>query len=393
MGKIWMYAHGGSGNHGCEAIVRSTYDILNDLFPHKMMLISSKPNEDEKYGLSELCTIKKDELPYPKISISFIKGYLSLKLKHDYVPLDKLNYKKTIDLMGEEDIALSIGGDNYCYADVKKYIMLHDMVISKGAKTILWGCSIEPTLLKNSEIVEDLKRYQLITARETITYNALKKINSNTVLVSDPAFALRSVPTKLPTGFIYKNMVGINISPMVLKNETVPGITLLNYELLIETILDSTDMGVVLIPHVVWNDSDDRVPLMQLYEHYKENGRVLLIEDQNCSNLKYVISQCRFFIGARTHSSIAAYSSCIPTLVVGYSVKARGIARDLFGHEEQYVLPVQIMTRKDDLLEKFKWIFQNEDIIRENLMKKMPEYVKQSLAAKDYVEQLLIEYT
>ena len=46
MGKIWMYAHGGSGNHGCEAIVRSTYDILNDLFPHKMMLISSKPNED-----------------------------------------------------------------------------------------------------------------------------------------------------------------------------------------------------------------------------------------------------------------------------------------------------------------------------------------------------------
>ena len=221
----------------------------------------------------------------------------------------------------------------------------------------------------------------------------MKKINSNTVLVSDPAFTLRSVPTKLPTGFIYKNMVGINISPMVLKNETVPGITLLNYELLIETILDSTDMGVVLIPHVVWNDSDDRVPLMQLYEHYKESGRVLLIEDQNCSNLKYVISQCRFFIGARTHSSIAAYSSCIPTLVVGYSVKARGIARDLFGHEEQYVLPVQIMTRKDDLLEKFKWIFQNEDIIRENLMKKMPEYVKQSLAAKDYVEQLLIEYT
>ena len=72
MGKIWMYAHGGSGNHGCEAIVRSTYDILNDLFPHKMMLISSKPNEDEKYGLSELCTIKKDELSYPKISISFI---------------------------------------------------------------------------------------------------------------------------------------------------------------------------------------------------------------------------------------------------------------------------------------------------------------------------------
>lgn len=389
MDQIWMYAHGGSGNHGCEAIVRSTYDILKELFQHEMMLISSSPEEDEKYGLNALCKIKRDELPYSKISISFIRAYLSLKLKNDYVPLDKLNYKRTIDLMGEGDIALSIGGDNYCYANVNKYIMLHDMAISRRAKTVLWGCSVEPTLLKNPEIVEDLKRYQLITARETITYNALKEINSNTVLVADPAFTLKSVPVKLPVGFVHNNMVGINISPMVLKNETVPGITLLNYEILIETILDSTDMGVALIPHVVWNDTDDRIPLMQLYEHFKESGRVILIEDQNCSNLKYLISQCRFFIGARTHSSIAAYSSGVPTLVVGYSVKARGIARDLFGHEEQYVLPVQAMIRKDDLLEKFKWILQNEDMIRKKLVHQIPEFIKRSVSAKDYVERLI----
>ena len=31
MSKIFMYAHGGSENHGCEAIVRSTYDMLDDL--------------------------------------------------------------------------------------------------------------------------------------------------------------------------------------------------------------------------------------------------------------------------------------------------------------------------------------------------------------------------
>ena len=30
MAKIYMYAHGGSGNHGCEAIVRSTCDMLNN---------------------------------------------------------------------------------------------------------------------------------------------------------------------------------------------------------------------------------------------------------------------------------------------------------------------------------------------------------------------------
>ena len=211
------------------------------------------------------------------------------------------------------------------------------------------------------------------------------------MLVADPAFVLKPIYVNLPSEFKNKNMVGINISPMVQKSEKVPGITLHNYELLIETILERTDMGVALIPHVIWDDSDDRIPLLQLYERYKESGRVLLIENQSCSSLKYVISQCRFFIGARTHSSIAAYSSYVPTLVVGYSVKARGIARDLFGDEEKYVLPVQTITRKDDLLEKFGWILQNEDLIRKQLIRQIPKFITRSLAAKDYVERLLLE--
>ena len=170
-----MYAHGGSENHGCEAIVRSTYDMLDDLCQDTMHLVSSNPEEDIKYGLNKLCRIERDVQPYSKISPSFIHAYMSLKLKNDYIPLDKLRYRKTIALVEKKDIALSIGGDNYCYADVNKYIMLHDMMISRGAKTVLWGCSVEPDLLNNIDIVNDLKRYQLITARESITYHALKK--------------------------------------------------------------------------------------------------------------------------------------------------------------------------------------------------------------------------
>ena len=389
MTNIWMYAHGGSGNHGCEAIVRSTYDILKDLSWDKMFLISSKPEEDEEYGLREVCEIEKDMLPYPKISLPFICAYIALKLKNDYIPLDKLNYKKTIDLLKENDIALSIGGDNYCYADVNKYIMQHEMMIYRGAKTVLWGCSVEPDVLNYTQIVEDLKRYQLITARETITYNALKKVNLNTVLVADPAFVLRPTYVKLSSKFQTKNMVGINISPMIQKKEKVPDITIHNYELLIETILKRTDMGVALIPHVIWDDSDDRIPLVQLYERYKESGRILLIENQGCSSLKYVISQCGFFVGARTHATIAAYSSCVPTLVVGYSVKARGIARDLFGDEENYVLPVQTMKEPDELTNHFKWIMEHENEIRNHLEEIMPEYISKAYRGKEALEKLI----
>ena len=152
MSRVWMYAHGGSGNHGCEAIVRSTYNILKGSSKCDLMLISSNPAEDKKYGIDELCKIEPDILPYPKISLPFISAYLSLKCKGDYLPLDKLNYKKTIDHIAKGDIAMSIGGDNYCYADVKKYIMLHDMVLSRGAKTVLWGCSIGDEDLSETRI-------------------------------------------------------------------------------------------------------------------------------------------------------------------------------------------------------------------------------------------------
>ena len=43
--------------------------------------------------------------------------------------------KKAFDHIRAGDIALSIGGDNYCYADVKRYTMMHDMLLQRGAKT------------------------------------------------------------------------------------------------------------------------------------------------------------------------------------------------------------------------------------------------------------------
>lgn len=59
---------------------------------------------------------------------------------------------------------------------------------------------------------------------------------------------------------------------------------------------------------------------------------------------KSIISRCDMFIGARTHATIAAYSTCVPTLVIGYSVKSKGIAKDIFGTDEGLVIPVSEIT-------------------------------------------------
>ena len=113
-----------------------------------------------------------------------------------------------------------------------------------------------------------------------------------------------------------------------------------------------------------------------------------VIEDGNCMQLKGFISRCRFFIGARTHATIAAYSTGVPTLVLGYSVKSRGIARDLFGTDENYVVPVQTLTRPNQIQQAFCWLEEHEEEIRARLEQRMPDYIQAACALKEAINTI-----
>lgn len=390
MQKFFLYGHNGSGNHGCEAIVRSTCKILREGFGDvDITLASGNTNEDREYGVNEVARLINEKNPISKISLPYINAYLNLKLRKDGLEAEKLVYRKTFYNVDKDTIAFSIGGDNYCYPGYERFTILHNMLRERNIKTVLWGCSVEPSKI-NDFMKEDLVNYDLIIARETLTYDALKNIGANVKLYPDPAFQLDKIEKELPKNFKENNTVGINISPMVMNKESVLGITIENYTALIKYILENTDMNVALIPHVIWEDNnDDRKPSKFLYDKFKYTNRVVLIEDDNCEVLKGYISRCRFFIGARTHSTIAAYSTCVPTLVVGYSIKAKGIAKDIFGTYENYVIPVQNLKNKDDLLKSFKWIYNNESNIKERLDKFIPSYKEEGIKAKDPVEKLL----
>lgn len=390
MEKFFLYGHNGSGNHGCEAIVRSTCKILREEFGDvDITLASGNTNEDREYGVDKVTGLINEKNPISKISLPYINAYLNLKLKKNGLEAEKLVYRKTFYNVDKDTIAFSIGGDNYCYPGYERFTMLHNMLRERNIKTVLWGCSVEPSNI-NEFIKEDLINYDLIIARESLTYEALNGIGTNVKLYPDPAFQLNKIEKDLPVNFKENNTVGINISPMIIRNEVNHGITMKNYSKLIEYILENTDMNVALIPHVIWEDNnDDRIPSRELYEKFKSTKRVSLLEDSNCEILKGYISRCRFFIGARTHATIAAYSTNIPTLVIGYSVKAKGIAKDIFGSYENYVLPVQSLSKENDLVDAFKWMQDREDIIKTHLCEFMPNYKAKSLRAVDEVAKLI----
>jgi len=387
--KIVLYMHAGSGNHGCEAIVNT----LCRLLPKPAVLISNRPQEDRKYSLGSLCSEILQEKSIEKNLLIHIWYYAWRKIFKDPECFMRYRYK---ELIGKNlrKLNISIGGDNYCYDNMlDRLILANRMFHRQGAKTVLYGCSIEPDLLMRKEIVEDMKRYDAIVARESITYKALCRagVEKTTYLYPDPAFLLETEELPLPQGWENGKMLGLNISPMIMDNETKAGITLENYKALIRHVLQTTDLHIALIPHVVWENNDDRKPIEMLYSEFADTGRVVKIGDASASQLKGYTSRCRMFIGARTHATIAAYSTCVPTLVVGYSVKARGIARDLFGTEEKYVLPVQKLERKEDLIDAFEWLKNTENDIRDCLTKMMPDYKKRAQQASALLEKLANE--
>lgn len=78
----------------------------------------------------------------------------------------------------------------------------------------------------------------------------------------------------------------------------------------------------------------------------------------------------------------------MPTLVLGYSVKSRGIARDLFGNEENYVLPVQSLQEPDELTKHFRWLVGHERNKR-SFRKIMPEYISKAYSGKMALDKLV----
>ena len=384
--RIVMYLHGGSGNHGCEAIINSTCHMLAGI---PLLLVTNSEKEDRYYSLEPLCDILQEK----KIAEHFFAHvwyYIWRAVFHDPESFMRYRFRKVLG-KNRAPLYLSTGGDMYCYEISKREAIVANSTFNRaGARTVLWGCSIEPELLQDKEVVEDMKRYALITPRESITAQALRQagITENVKLYPDPAFALEPEQTQLPKGFQSGRVTGINISPMIVRNENSAGITLENYRSLIEHILRDTDDCVALIPHVMWNHNDDRLTLQELYSGYESNDRVFLFPDMSCQKLKYVISQCKAFVGARTHATIAAYSSCVPTLVVGYSVKARGIARDLFGSEEHYVIPVQALEQPDELVRAYDWLLEREQEIRDRLASVMPAYCARAVEAGEEVRRL-----
>lgn len=388
MKKIVLFGHGGSYNHGCEAIIRSTVDMLSKN-KRDITLYTSSVSSDEEFLLDEIVSLKEQRRNFNKYNIlDLIVMVLRKFLSYDKMYLIRFFKGKFNDC--NSNIAISVGGDMYCYGELSWLYYIHDRLKANDNRTVLWGCSVnEDSFFEKSK--NDLKKYDIILARESISYNLFKENGfDNVKLYPDPAFNLSMQTIELPEGLINDNTIAINISPLVKRYKQEFSLEE-NLKTLIEYVLSKTNYQILFLPHVNGTavQEDDYTYLNKFRDIYNSDRIFILEKIYNACQIKYAISKCKMLITARTHASIAAYSTYVPTLVLGYSVKSIGIAKDIFGTDENYVLKVQSLKSNIELLNSFKWLEQNQENIKKHLIKIMPNYKEQALKAATEIINLI----
>lgn len=348
-----LYAHGGAYNHGSEASVKCDIALLRRISPGcKITLSSHFPEQDRQFG------IDADKM---------IGRNLNGKTNEEI-------YAETIARITPETICLSVGGDCYCYPNWQRYAAIHNAAVKRGAKDILWSCSIEPSMIED-EMLEVLRTYTLICARESISYNVLRERGlTNVVQTADIAFTLEAKPTKIPD----KKYIALNLSPLVLRKN--PN-ALAAYQQLVDEIFEKTDYCIALVPHVEVSVDNDFEALSQLHGDESRIFRVPV--GLSAAEYKYIIGHSELCGAARTHATIAAWSSLVPTVAVGYSAKARGIADDL--GQGEFVIDAGTLDGQT-LCEMFVQLRERKNAVRGLLAEKA------ALCSKTAVKEDILSY-
>lgn len=382
-------------NKGSEALVKGTIEIVKRNIPDSEIVLSSGEEVFSKdLNIPGVDRYVRRQSYYSGMSFNRIMANIYSKVLHNKKAADKVKYKNLIKECENADLVIVLGGDNYD----KSYHMF-DLMHSVNqlikdtskAKMVMYDVS-----LAADEIDEDIKNdfalFHAVTAREKCSLDCLQKELLQTVYYfPDPAFVMKSKEIVLPEKLIPNDTIGVNVSSMVTESKYGGGYDVVfeAYVKMIEWMIHNTPHNIMLIPHVMRNL--DLKVLRPIYEYFKECDRVFLIDNENLNaqELKFLISQCRLYVGARTHSTIASYSSCVPTLVLGYSVKSIGIARDLFGSEEGYVISVKNLDNKNTLAKAFENLYNNCDSIKMHLTNIMPQYIELAWQAGNVFGELV----
>lgn len=386
MSKILFVGHGTCRNRGCEAIIQCSSALIHQFLPDSSIRVISDTVEYDSSIVQNWPTPVEFIPPLTRRTIytalSSIKRRLGLSPGY---PEGCYWQKNMHNYYSKADMVVAVGGDNftesYSMDSAVKNINYVKYAQYIGKTTVVWAASIGPF---NDDALRDLattvfRQADLITVRERWSLEYLRSldISDNVRLVADPAFHLKRRKTQRTESLLpppARITIGVGIAGLGAK---FLSISKDSYEQIfsqfIDHVIDAYKATVRLIPHVMYDGNDDLAACQAVMNRVKRKDRIVLAGayDMQADELKEMIAQCDYFMGLRTHSTIAALSSYVPTIAIAYSKKAWGIFEDVCGHTN-YVVDGNSLT-VEKLLNTFELLFSNRKSVVQTLRKRVPE--------------------
>ncbi|PAS94999.1 MAG: hypothetical protein CGU28_13080 [Candidatus Dactylopiibacterium carminicum] len=365
--KVYFAGQDNFGNRGCEALIRANVKTIRSVFPEASFLVPSRRIDLDSRQWPEAAALGVqfvDPEPFPGLIRWWGRARRALPSLAGIVPRYRVS-AATRALIGQSDVLIMTGGDiislDYGLESLHYWAGLCEAAMQAGKPAVLWAASVGPFSAHPAterQMRAFLARFALITVRETASFDYLQQLGlRNVQQVTDPAFALdaEAVPAALEGCFAgARPVLGFNISPLILKfRSSDEARAALEQEVaaFLSDVVEADGMDVLLIPHVDpldgGEDNSDWAYMRRiraLLEPAQQSRVQLLPRGLNAAQLKGVIRRCTYFMGARTHATVAALSQGVPTTSIAYSVKAKGINQDLFGHTD-YVLETPRVSR------------------------------------------------
>jgi polysaccharide pyruvyl transferase WcaK-like protein len=319
------------------------------------------------------------------------------------------------------DVVISAWGDGFI--TYPPHLMYRKACCVRTKNTPLTLCSssmgpFAPSGPKRWLVKAALEKYDYLSVRDTITYKYVKDIGiDNVEMIPDTAFALKpSSSTRIDEIFEVEKIpqdkpcVGINLGIEFMRFCESNEIDFIEICVnIINHFRKTHKCAVVLIPHqylfeqydyssvpnLVFKSHDDRYPIQRVLDTLNSHDDIYSLKDvYTCSELKGVIGRMEVFICNRIHPSVASTSQYVPTAILHYTHKAKGMM-DLIGKAEYVWYPKNLTHEKQQdvstrgLLNMVDRLWEGRDEYREDMQDIMPRIIDKTFSLGDRVGEVI----
>lgn len=342
----------GLANRGVEALLVPILSNLRRLLPSEdIRVLSPSAAGDALRASAEACSFEPDPFQGRRRSRRpFADGALRRIYRHT------ADWRRARQVIARADLVVVTGGDIFSsdYSNQNAHLEPLGVAAQRGVPIVLLAHSIGP--YRSRREAEDwmtvARRTAAVTLREELSYayvsDELQLHGPRLELTADPAFLLEPVAAAKVSALLdyygpkgeERSLVGIAPSVGIsrFKGLDTSGEQTSERHLEVWTqvtrfLLDEVRARVLLIPHVQTpGTNDDRIICDAIVRRLGHDPRVTAAwGDLRAAEYKGLAGRCSLLIAERMHAGIGALSSLVPTLLVGYSVKAQGVLSQSLG--------------------------------------------------------------